>query len=374
MSQAAFIYDVALSQHVLRQDHPLRPTRLQLTYELLDAYGAFSLPGSGLVPPHLATDEEILSFHTPDYVNVVKRLSQGESGIGEARHNFSVEGDNPPYPGMYEASLLAVGATLEAAKLVLNKEADVAFNISGGLHHAEAGRASGFCVFNDPAIAIKYFLSQGMNRVAYIDIDAHHGDGVQNAFYADSRVLTISLHEWGRYLFPGTGDTGEMGGGKALGYAVNVPLAPFTTDELYLWAFEQVVPPLVKAFQPEIVVSQLGVDTHMKDPLTHLMLTTEGYVQLVKRIQSLAPRWLALGGGGYEMSAVARSWTLAYGVMLGVDWPDDIPAGYRERYGLISLRDKEKPSLEPVILEQAEEFNCRTVAEIKKRIFPLHGL
>lgn len=374
MSRAAFVYDRALSQHVLRHDHPLRPSRLQWTFELLDAYQAFSLPGSKLVPPRLASDDEVLSFHTPEYLEVVKRLSRGERGIDAGRYNFSDYGDNPPYLGMYEASLLSVGASLEAARLVADGEVNVAFNISGGLHHAEAGRASGFCVFNDPVIALKYLLGRGLSRAAYIDIDAHHADGVQYAFYSDRRVLTISLHEWGRYLFPGTGEVGEMGREEGLGYAVNVPLAPFTTDEAYLWAFTEVVPPLIKAFQPEVVVSQLGVDTHMHDPLTHLMLTTQGYSQLIRLIQGLAPRWLALGGGGYDLGVVARSWTLAYGVMLDHEWPDEIPKDYRERYGINVLRDREGPSVEAAILEQAQRFDQGSVEEIKRLIFPLHGL
>ncbi|HEX76972.1 MAG TPA: acetoin utilization protein AcuC [Dehalococcoidia bacterium] len=374
MSRAAFVYDAALSQHVLRHDHPLRPSRLRLTFELLDAYQAFSLPGSRLVPPRLASDDEVLSFHTAEYLEAVKRLSRGEGGIDAGRYNFSDHGDNPPYPGMYEASLLSVGASLEAARLVADGEVDVAFNISGGLHHAEAGRASGFCVFNDPVIAVKYLLERGLSRVAYIDIDAHHADGVQHAFYSDSRVLTISFHEWGRYLFPGTGEVGEMGRGEGLGYAVNVPLAPFTTDQMYLAAFQEVVPPLLHAFEPQIVVSQLGVDTHILDPLAHLMLTTQGYSQVVRLIRDLAPRWLALGGGGYDLGVVARSWALAYGLMLDREWPNEIPQDYRGRYSINVLRDGESPTMEAAILEQAERFNRDRVEEIKRLIFPLHGL
>ena len=227
MPRAAFVYDDAMSRHELRGDHPMRPVRLRYTYELLRAYGAFDHEGATLIHPRLATDEELEWLHTPEYVSAVRGLSEGAGEREAGRFNFSAHGDNPYYPGMYDAAVLSTGASLLAAEMVANGTADVAFNISGGLHHAAAGQASGFCVFNDPALAIHYFLRRGM-RVAYVDIDAHHGDGVQDAFFADNRVLTISVHESGRYLFPGTGFVAELGQGEGRGYSVNLPLFPYT--------------------------------------------------------------------------------------------------------------------------------------------------
>ena len=374
MSRAAFVYDPVMSAHVLRQDHVFRPSRLQLTFELLESYGAFRHESSLLTHPRLATDSELLSFHTPDYLEVVKALSQGRQDVDAARYNFSESGDNPPYPGMFEASALAVGASLVAADMLTSGEAEIAFNISGGLHHAAPAMASGFCVFNDAVIAIKRMLDLSL-RVAYVDIDAHHGDGVQDAFYADSRVLTISLHESGRYLFPGAGEATDIGEGEGKGYAVNLPLAPGTDDDVYLKVFRELVHPLVAAFHPDVLVSQLGVDTHYQDPLTHLQLTTGGYMRVLEVIKGLSPgRWLALGGGGYDMSAVARNWTLAYGVMLGEEWPDEVPMKFRERYGIDKLRDHEGPPLDLRAKERASRFAAEGLQTVKKLVFPIHGL
>lgn len=369
---AAFVYQEALSRRVLRQDHPLKPTRLQLTFELLDAYGAFQ-DSSMLVAPRLVEESELLFLHTRDYIEAVKALSRGDTSVEASVYNFSEYGDNPPYQGMYEAAAMAVGASLVAAELVTSGQVRVAFNVAGGLHHAAPGYASGFCIFNDVAIAIHRLLKQGM-RVAYVDIDAHHADGVQNAFYTTDQVLTISIHESGQYLFPGTGDVSELGSGTGQGYSVNLPLPPYTPDAEYLWAFREIVPPLVKQFRPDVLVTQLGVDTHYLDPLTHLMLTTHGYTQLVAELGRLAPRWLAVGGGGYELSVVPRAWTLAYGIMLGREWPDDIPQDYRERYGLVHLRDQEQPPLNLAEWPRLQPLVKQKVDEVKRRIFPLHGL
>ncbi len=371
MRRAAFVYEEAQSKHVLREDHVFRPNRLQLTYELLQAYGAFDVTRP--VPPVTAGEADILSFHTPEYVAAVKDLSKGIERRDAAHFNISEHGDNPPFEGMYEVSALAVGASVTAARLVADGEADAAFNISGGLHHAAPGYASGFCIFNDAVIAIMTLLERGL-RVAYIDIDAHHGDGVQDAFYRSDRVLTVSLHEWGRFLFPGSGMAGDIGEGPGKGYAVNVPLFPNTDDVTYLEAFREVVPPLVEKFQPDIMVTQIGCDTHYLDPLTHLMLTTDGYTAVLKEISGLCPRWVAIGGGGYEMGVVPRMWALAYGVMAQCEWPDDIPAVFSERYGLHHLRDKGMPAIGNALREQARRFDAEVVAEVKRTVFPLHGL
>ncbi len=373
MRRAAFVYDETLSRHVLRTDHPMRPVRLQHTYELLRGYGAFDQNTSRIAPPRPATEEELRLLHTPQYIAAVRSFSLGLSGYDPRRFNFSAQGDNPVYRGMYEAAALSTGATLVAAELVASKQVEVAFNIAGGLHHAAPDHASGFCVFNDPAIAIKYFLARGL-RVAYVDIDAHHGDGVQQAFYDDPRVLTISAHESGRYLFPGTGFVSEIGAGEGKGYSVNLPLYPYTDDEVYLWAFLEVAPPLLRAFAPNVLVTQLGIDSYHRDPLTHLQLTSRGYVAAVRELAKLGAPWLALGGGGYDLGAVARCWTLAYGVMLDVEWPDPLPDGWLRQQGLDSLRDIETPQIPAQARQDARRYAEESVAAIKEQIFPLHGL
>ncbi|MEO0248033.1 MAG: acetoin utilization protein AcuC, partial [candidate division WOR-3 bacterium] len=346
--------------------HPLKPERLQRTYELLTAYGAFDGPQSVLVPPRQATTEELGLFHTEEYIEAVRSLSQGKTEFNPRRYNFG-PGDNPVWPGMYETEALKVGSTLVAAELVTSRQVDVAFSFSGGMHHAGPAFASGFCVFNDAAIAIHWLRQRGL-RVAYIDIDAHHGDGVQNAFYDQDQVLTISLHETGLYLFPGSGFVEEIGKSAGHGYAVNLPFAPYTDDEIYIWAFEEIVPPLVRRFQPDIVVSQLGVDTHYRDPLTHLCLTTAAYTAAVTAIKQLAPRWLALGGGGYDIDVVARSWTLAYGIMSGQEFPDELPSAYAEKYGGGSLRDPEKPHISAGLRARARDYAEDGVAALKRML------
>jgi len=363
MTKAAFICSPGLWHSGHGATHPLKPARLQRTYELLAAYRAFDGQESMLVQPRQATPEELGLFHTEEYVEAVRSLSQGERRFNPRRYNFG-PGDNPIFPEMYETEALKVGSTLVAAELVTSAQVDVAFSFSGGMHHAGPAFASGFCVFNDAAVAIHWLLQKGL-RVAYIDIDAHHGDGVQDAFYETDQVLTISLHESGLYLFPGTGFVEEIGKGAGRGYAVNLPLAPHTNDEVYLWAFEEIVPPLVRRFQPDIVVSQLGVDTHYRDPLTHLCLTTFGYTAAVTTIKQLAPRWLALGGGGYDIDVVARSWTLAYGIMSDQEFPDDLPAAYAEKYGQGRLRDQEKPHIPAASRERARRYAEAGVASLK---------
>ena len=373
MTQAAFVYDDALSRHVLRADHPMRPVRLRHTYELLQAYGAFDGVASRLVTPRIATEEEVEWVHTPEYIAAVRSLSVGLATVRPERFGFSDRGDNPVYPGMYDAALLSSGATLVAAELVAGNQVDVAFSIAGGLHHAAPTHASGFCIFNDPALAIRYFLEQG-KRVAYVDVDAHHGDGVQDVFYQDDRVLTISMHESGQYLFPGTGFTSESGAGDGVGYSVNIPLYPYSEDDLYLWAFREVALPLLRAFAPDVLVTQLGIDSYHSDPITHLQLTSRGYVQVIREFAGLGLPWLALGGGGYDLSAVARCWALAYGVMLGVEWPDRIPDALAGQYATPNLRDTVALEVPANVRQDARHYAEEGVARLKETIWPRHGL
>lgn len=371
--RAAFVYDEAMSQHQLRADHPMRPIRLQHAFDLLNAYSAFDGSSSRLVPARAASEQELGWLHTQEYIEAVKSFSLGLSSHDLNRFNFTGQGDNPTYPGMYDAAALSTGGTLVAAEMVFQGQVDVAFNISGGLHHAAPGHASGFCVFNDPALAVKYFLAQGW-RVAYVDIDAHHGDGVQNAFFDDPRVLTISVHESGQFLFPGTGHGNEVGVGPGLGYSVNLPLYPYTGDEIYLESFGEIVPPLLRAFAPDVLVTQLGIDSYHSDPLTHLQITTRGYVAAIKELAALGLPWLALGGGGYDLSAVARGWTLAYGVMLDVEWPDQLPSEFTGRLGGNNLRDTLDPEIPADIRQKARSFAEESTANIKREIFPVHSM
>lgn len=342
--KAVFICTEELWAQGFGGNHPLKPERLKRTYELLMAYQAFDTPNSHLVSPHPASREELLLFHTVEYVNAVARLSRSERRAQARRYGFRPD-ETPVFPGMYETEGLKVGAALTGARSIAEGQAEVAFSFAGGMHHARSALASGFCVFNDVAVAIHWLLRQGL-RVAYVDIDVHHGDGVQAAFYDTDQVLTISLHQAGILFYPGTGFPEEIGDGAGYGYSINLPFMIYTSEELYLSAFRQVVPPLIRQFAPDVLVTQLGADTHYRDPLARLMLTTRGYVVLIEELKALADsigRWLAFGGGGYALDVVPRAWTLAYGVMSGQTFPDELPLAYSERYGPGRLHDTKDP-------------------------------
>ncbi len=370
--KSAFIYTEEFAQYSYGSSHPMRPIRLKLTHDLLAAYDVLSRPDVLLVHPRPASQEDVASFHHTDYIHALSRAERGDVPPTAFVYGLG-PGDNPIFPGVYRYSLLITGATLEGARLVREGQVAIAFNIAGGLHHAMPHRASGFCYFNDPVIAIKKLIAQG-RRVLYLDVDVHHGDGVQAGFYDTDRVMTISLHEDGQFLFPGTGFVEEMGEGAGLGYSVNVPLYPGTDDETYLWAFDQVVPPLVQAFQPDILVTQLGVDTFVDDPLAHLRITTHGFCQILERLMSWSIPWIALGGGGYHLANVARAWTLAFALMNGVDLPDEIPPACLDelrQHGLRGnrLRDPESTRCHDHRVRRHAE---QSVTAIQRNIFPLH--
>jgi acetoin utilization protein AcuC len=346
-----------------------------LAYELIRAYGLLDLPSVQFNPTTKADEEDLALFHSRDYLGVLKQSNEGHLHGDLYRYGLG-PGDNPIFPGLYDWSLWLTGATLQAVDFVASGEGEVSFNIAGGLHHAMKSRASGFCYVNDPVIGILKLLSRG-KTVAYIDIDAHHADGVQKAFYETDQVLTISLHESGHTLFPGTGFEYDIGEGKGEGYSVNLPFPPYTDDEVYFWAFEEIVPPLILAFQPDVVVTQLGVDTFYNDPLTNLHLSMLGFEKVVRRIKSLAPWWVALGGGGYDVSNVARAWTLAWAVMNGIELSEELPESYIEEAAKVGVYEKElRGGLK--LASHSGKKDIRTEAErvvnyIKSRVFPKVG-
>src|SRR2546426_7017958 len=271
-SVAGFVWDPRLAAHVYRADHPLKPRRLRGVHDTLVRLGACSPPNARLLAPRDATRAELERVHDGAYVDAVAQAS-ADPDLDYAEWGLHTFGDTPPFAGMHEASLLTTGASLVAMEAVVSGRARVAFNGAGGLHHAMRRKASGFCIYNDPAIVCGLLADRGL-KVAYVDIDAHHGDGVQAAFYDTDRVLTISLHESGRTLFPGTGFADERGAGKGAGYSINVALPAFTDDPAYVRAFDAVVPALVERYRPDVLVTQQGIDTHFTDPLTHLQLST----------------------------------------------------------------------------------------------------
>ena len=375
------VWDEALAAYDFGPDHPLRPARVQLTIALARSLGL--LERARVVAPTMPTGADLTRVHDLDYLAAVQ--AAGERNRAMLAYGIG-PGDTPSFPGMHEASALVCGATMAAAAAVLSGEAVHAFSPAGGLHHAMRDRASGFCVYNDPAVAIAWLLDQGVERIAYVDVDVHHGDGVQEAFAGEPRVLTVSVHESGRYLFPGTGFAHEVGEGGARGTVANLPLPPSTTDDLYLAAFDAVVPALVRAFDPQLLVTQLGCDTHYTDPLAHLGLTVGAYRQLARRLHDLAHtvaagRWLATGGGGYQWATVVpRAWCGYLAEMLGSELPGRLPGGYLEevsdRFGValdpdmadevVALRSDHRPRVEAEV--------GRAIELARHNLFPLHGL
>ena len=314
-------------RHRLSDQHPLQPIRVKLAVDLIRSTGL--IEHCHLLPPRRATIAELELVHSPEYVDLVRQLSDPAR-----RRRVSVElieaagfgsADNPISDDLHEGTSLVVGASLVGAEAVETGAALHAFSPSGGLHHAHRNRASGFCTYDDPAIACRWLKDQG-HRVAYVDVDVHHGDGVEDIFDNDPDVLTISLHESGRFLFPGTGFPQDCGVGKGRGAAANLPFMPFTWDDPWLEGFEKVVPVMLRRFKPTVLVTQDGCDTHYLDPLAHVAATTRIWPRVGRMFHELAHelcdgRWLALGGGGYAIyEVVPRAWTLLFAEM--VERPD----------------------------------------------------
>ncbi|MGH2681540.1 MAG: acetoin utilization protein AcuC [Actinomycetota bacterium] len=317
--------------------HPLRPDRVLLTWELIAATGLDRRAGVGVLGCEPASDEVLGLVHTQEFLDATKAAGSGVEG-NWSRFGYG-PGDNPIFDRMHDAGALVAGASVEAARAVWSGERLHAFNAAGGLHHAMPARASGFCIYDDPAVAIAWLLREGAERIAYVDVDVHHGDGVQAIFWGDPRVLTISIHQYvPGWFFPGTGAASERGGPGAEGSAINVPLPPETGDDAWLDAFRAVVPSAVERFEPDVLVTQLGCDTHATDPLAQLRLTTRAYRECAVELHTLAHRaadgrWVATGGGGYQWARVVpRAWTLAFAEMTGTlaDLPDELPEGFIE--------------------------------------------
>ncbi len=334
----ALVHAPAFLTCALPAEHPMNPRRLHLTIDLLEDLRLFS--PSEVLAPRPATLDELRLVHGQGYLDLVRRSSKAGRPVDGADLFGLGSEDNPVYPGLHETASLIVGGAVAAAEQIMAGELDHAFHPAGGLHHAHRSRASGFCVYNDAAVAIAVLENRFEARVAYVDLDAHHGDGVQFAFYDDPDVLTVSFHETGRFLFPGSGEVLERGVNDGYGYAVNVPLEPFTDDESFLEVFHQVVPPLLRAFRPEFLVTQHGCDGHHLDVMSDLAFTTRAYAEATALLHTLAHelcggRWLALGGGGYDAwRVVPRVWALQWAALADRPQPPDalLPVSWRERW------------------------------------------
>ena len=315
MERAVFIASSKLGSFEFSPEHPFKPERVRRVYEMCARRGLFTPENVTVINVEEAEEGVLERFHTPGYIELLKKASGGDRVEVDMLYHGLGTMENPVFRGLYEFAALSCTATLTAARLVADG-GGAAFNPCGGFHHAHRDRASGFCYVNDIAIAIDELLGRGL-RVAYVDIDAHHGDGVQEAFFADERVLTVSVHESGKTLFPWGGFEKEAGEGRGQGYNINLPLAAGADDEIFLYLFRSIVVPALEAFSPDVIVGQFGTDTFATDPLTHLRMTNNGYIEAVEQLVGACPNIVALGGGGYSMEDVVRGWTLLWAALSG---------------------------------------------------------
>ncbi|WP_030549157.1 acetoin utilization protein AcuC [Streptomyces albus] len=385
--RAQLMWDEAVTRYDFGPDHPMDPVRLALTMRLVEAFG---LDRELRVTSARSAGESTLRLvHRADYVEAVRRAS-ADPASADGSYGLGTE-DDPAFSGMHETSALIAGQSVGAAEAVWRGDVQHAVNFSGGLHHAMPGAAAGFCIYNDAALAIARLLELGAERVAYVDVDVHHGDGVQAAFWDDPRVLTISLHEHPRTLFPQTGWPEETGGEGAEGSAVNVALPAGTTDDGWLRAFHAVVPEMLSAFRPQVLVTQHGADTHFEDPLAHLAVSLDAQRAVQAACHDLAHehaagRWVALGGGGYAVAEVVpRSWTHLVAIAAGrpidptaetpEDWRQEVYAKTRQ-LAPRRMTDGREPwwrDFEDGGYDPADRLD-QAVLATRRAVFPAHGL
>lgn len=335
-TQAHIVWDESFTGYDFGDQHPMNPVRLELTAQLCRDFGLFGASDAEILVPQVPDDDVLLRAHSPEYVAAVRQASADPS---QAQQSFGLgTEDDPAFVGIHDVSARIVAGTLDVTQAVWQGKTQHGVNFCGGLHHAMPGYASGFCIYNDAAVAISWLLENGANRVAYVDVDAHHGDGVERVFWNDPRVLTISVHETGTVLFPGTGFAKDVGGPAAPGSAVNLALPPGVSDGPWLRGFHATVPALLRVFKPDIIITQHGADSHFTDPLAHLGLSIDSQRLTMEVLHDLSHelcggKWVALGGGGYEViGVVPRSWTHLTAIALHqpIDLTTPVPARWLE--------------------------------------------
>lgn len=371
-NRTALIYSPLFGNFSYGEDHPFKLQRYRLVRDLMEAYGLLHLPEMEIRDCGPIDEELVLGFHAPEYVARLKEFSATDEPRADFRFGLG-DADCPVFKGLYDCAALGAGATFEAARLVEEEGFAAAFNLAGGWHHAHRAKASGFSYLNDAVLAINWLVARG-RRVVYLDIDAHHGDGVQEGFYSSDQVLTISLHESGIYFFPGTGFENETGTGRGRGYSVNVPLLAHTDDALFMKAFDEVAYPLMAAYDPDVIVTQIGADAFRTDPLTRLEITTHSYGYIMRKLKALKIPWVALGGGGYDLMNAARAWTIAWAVMNGVELNPRLPSAFVKK--IRPLGYPHRALLDAMHWSEESERNLaldaveKSIARIKAAIFP----
>ncbi len=372
--KGAFIHSSEIEHYHYPAECPFKTERAGLTRSVLRSMSLYESQSASEVSPRRATNDELSLFHTHGYLDVLRRVSRGDFRPDDFFLGLGTP-DNPVFADLYPYAELAVGATITGAELILNGSADYAFNPSGGYHHAFPAAAGGFCYINDMVIACK-ILRKRVERVFCLDLDAHHGNGTQSAFYAEPGVFTVSFHESGRSLFPGTGFEDEIGEGRGYGYNVNVPLPAGTDDDAFIFAFRNIVPALLASYKPDVIVLEIGMDVLSVDPLTHLNMTNNAIADALPDLVATGIPLLVTGGGGYNPEHTARGWALAWTILCGNepdhDWSIGMggtflgsaewSAGLRD--GRIYARGDEKNEIQ----KRVES----TVTTIQKTVFPLH--
>ncbi len=374
MANRCLIDPTSLLRFDFGTHHPFKIHRLGLTYELIRAYGLIDRPDVYTLPPREATEDEAICFHSQGYLETLRVASSGMWVPNLFAHGLGTS-DNPVFPDVYDWGMYVAGASIVCAEEILAGRASRAFNPAGGLHHAMPSRASGFCHINDIVLAIQTMVDTG-KRVAYVDIDAHHGDGVQHAFYTSADVLTVSVHQTGYTIFPGTGFAEEIGQGPGEGMSVNVPLDPGAGDEAYERALDEVILPVVRAYAPDVLVTQLGSDAVVGDVVANLRMSLRQFERNVCAFRDLGLPWIALGGGGYDVSNVVRAWTLAWSVITEVELDDEIPPEWltsAARYNVAISKLRGNIDRTPTDASVLEDLD-RTISELRETVFPILGV
>jgi acetoin utilization protein AcuC len=373
--RSSFIYSKKFSEFEAYKGYPWLFERSEITYQLCQKLHLFDRDSIEIHTPEPASTNDLLRFHTKDYVTLLKKANQGTADEQWLRYGLGTT-ECPVYKGVYDYNALAAGATLLGARLIDKRKADLVFSPTGGFHHAGKDFASGFCYVNDIVLAILGWLRRG-KRVLYIDIDAHHGDQVQEAFFNTSKVMTVSFHQSGHTLFPfTTGFENEIGRGRGKGYSINVPLPENTSDEQFLWAFAKIFLPVAKAFRPDVTVAVIGADVLFSDPFSSLQLTNNSVSKALQDIVQVSPKVLVLGGGGYVIEEIARTWTLAWAVMNHLEPHEDETVAFGGVFwgdGLPSLSDR--PHFLPDDIKKKAQTEIRKVVDsIARNVFPLLGI